>query len=106
MLAPKRAVDEVRDETEHGPQQLQRESQSEQRARRIVLSGDHRQYLPEQDDRQDHSGELHCQEMLGVELVRYRTDQDGDRSDRNVNAEREREAKLLVMGDDRTPEFG
>src|SRR5262245_43766383 len=106
LLAPKRAVDEVRDETEHGPQQLQRESQLEQRTRRVVLGGDHRQYLPEQDDRQDHSGERHRQEMLGVELIRYRADQDRDRGDRNVNAEREREAKLLVVGDDRTPEFG
>src|SRR5262249_27471889 len=100
------AVDEVRDETERWPKQLQRESQSEQSSRRVVLSGDHRQYLPEQDDRQDHSDERHRQEMLGVELIRYRADQDGDRSDRNVNAERERETKLLVMGDDRTPEFG
>src|SRR5262249_19893234 len=105
-LAPKRAVDEVRDGTEHGPQQLQRESQPEQDDRRGFLREDHRQYLPEQDDRQDHSGGRHRQEMLGVELIRYRADQDRDRSDRNMNAERERKTKLLVMVDDRTPELG
>src|SRR5262245_29289785 len=105
LLAAKRAVDEVRDEAQRRPQYLQRESQSQQGARRVFLAEDHRQYLPEQNDRQDHSGERQRQKMLGVDLVRYRADQNRDRSDRNVNAERESETKLPVMSDDRTPEF-
>src|SRR5215467_14390295 len=105
MLASKRAVDEVRDEAERGPQQLQRESQLKQGPRGVFLTKDHRQYLPEQDDRQNHPRERQCQKMLGIDLIRYRADQDRDRGDRDVNAEGERETKLLVMSDDRTPEF-
>src|SRR5262245_13823636 len=96
----------MRDRTERRPEESKRYPQFEQRARRIVLCDDQRQYLAEDDNRQNHSTECEAEEMFRIEFMGDRTEQDRDRGDREMNAECQREAQLVMMIQDRSPEPG